>query len=402
MDVKHAEYKRLKAFMKEGFINIGVPPEDAEISAEVLITSDLRGIDSHGVGRFKMYIDRIKAGIQLPVTNWKILKETPTTLLVDGGNGMGHVVSYHTMERVLEKAKKYGMGSAAITNSTHFGIDGYYPLMAVKENMVGFAFTNARPSIAPTFGVEPMIGTNPISMAAPTDEECPFCIDGATSISQRGKIEQLEREEKQTPEGWAIDEKGNPYTDTSQLLIDLVKRRAALLPLGGVGETLGGHKGYGLADTINWDIDYYRMTGYFHRGEVLMEKVENIEAVKFIKMGLSLYNTSPLKNCYYDWCQVIENEIEETVFNNHLNLVRTYINIGEYNEAEKILNKLKKEYPLEEILYQWLMKLYYIEGRKGRIKRIYNELCDIYQKELDLSPTERSKELFEKFLNIVQ
>ena len=162
------------------------------------------------------------------------------------------------------------------------------------------------------------------------------------------------------------------------------------------------HKGYGLADTINWDIDYYRMTEYFHRGEVLMEKVENIEAVKFIKMGLSLYNTSPLKNCYYDWCQVIENEIEETVFNNHLNLVRTYINIGEYNEAEKILNKLKKEYPLEEILYQWLMKLYYIEGRKGRIKRIYNELCEIYGKELDLSPTERSKELFEKFLNIVQ
>ncbi len=247
MEMKYVNHKKLKAFMKEGFVNVGVPPEDAEISSEVLITSDLRGIDSHGIGRFKMYIDRIKAGIQLPVTNWKIIKETPTTLLIDGGNGMGHVVSHHAMERIIEKAKKYGMGSAAITNSTHFGIDGYYPLMAVKENMVGFAFTNARPSIAPTFGVEPMIGTNPISMAAPTDEECPFCIDGATSISQRGKIEQLEREEKETPEGWAIDENGKPYTDTSRLLVDLVKRKAALLPLGGAGERLGGHKGYGLA-----------------------------------------------------------------------------------------------------------------------------------------------------------
>ena len=247
MNVKYVDYKKVKAFMKEGFIKVGVPPEDAEISSGVLITSDLRGIDSHGVGRFKMYIDRIKAGIQLPVTNWKIIKETPTTLLVDGGNGMGHVVSYHTMKRIIEKAKEYGMGSAAITNSTHFGIDGYYPLMAAEENMVGFAFTNARPSIAPTFGVEPMIGTNPISMAAPTDEDCPFCIDGATSISQRGKIEQLEREEKDTPEGWAIDENGNPYTNTSELLVDLVKRKAALLPLGGAGEILGGHKGYGLA-----------------------------------------------------------------------------------------------------------------------------------------------------------
>lgn len=247
MNIKFVNYLKIKEFMKIGFINIGVPENDAEICSDVLINSDLRGIDSHGIGRFKMYIDRIKAGIQLPVTDWKIIKETPTTLLIDGGNGMGHVVSYNAMKMAISKAKQYGMGSAAITNSTHFGIAGYYPLMAVKENMVGFTFTNARPSIAPTFGVEPMIGTNPICMAAPTDEDCPFCIDGATSISQRGKIEQLEREEKDTPIGWAIDEMGNPYTDTSGLLVDLVKRKAALLSLGGTGETLGGHKGYGLS-----------------------------------------------------------------------------------------------------------------------------------------------------------
>lgn len=247
MNIKFVNYLKIREFMKRGFISIGVPENDAEICSDVLINSDLRGIDSHGIGRFKMYIDRIKADIQLPITDWKIIKETPTTLLIDGGNGMGHVVSYNAMKMVISKAKQYGMGSAAITNSTHFGIAGYYPLMAAKENMVGFAFTNARPSIAPTFGVEPMIGTNPICMAAPTDEDCPFCIDGATSISQRGKIEQLEREEKNTPVGWAIDEMGNPYTNTSELLVDLVKRKAALLSLGGTGETLGGHKGYGLS-----------------------------------------------------------------------------------------------------------------------------------------------------------
>ncbi|MFW9917678.1 MAG: Ldh family oxidoreductase [Candidatus Thorarchaeota archaeon] len=240
----------LKRFMNDVFMKLGVPGEDAQICSDILIASDLRGIDSHGVGRLKMYYDRIKAGIQFPETKLQFLKETATTATIDGGHGMGHVIGYRSMELAIKKAREYGLGAVAVRNSTHYGIAGYYVLMAAKENMMGLTVTNARPSIAPTFGVEPMLGTNPVTFGAPSDMEFPFVIDCATSISQRGKIEYLDRAEKPTPEGWAIDQEGKPHTETKQLLKDLVARTAALLPLGGAGELLGGHKGYGYAAMV--------------------------------------------------------------------------------------------------------------------------------------------------------
>jgi LDH2 family malate/lactate/ureidoglycolate dehydrogenase len=248
--VIHIPFKTLKRFMKDVFVKLGVPEGDAAICTDVLIAADLRGIDSHGVGRLKMYYDRMKAGIQFPVTRLEVLKETATTATLDGGHGMGHVIGYRAMEMAMKKAKEYGLGAVAVRNSTHYGIAGYYVLMATKENMMGLTVTNARPSIAPTFGVEPMLGTNPITFGAPSDLEFPFVIDCATSISQRGNIEYLDRAEQPTPEGWAIDQKGKPYTDTKQLLKDLVARTAALLPLGGAGETFGGHKGYGYGTLV--------------------------------------------------------------------------------------------------------------------------------------------------------
>jgi len=150
-----------------------------------------------------------------------------------------------SMEMAIDMAKKNGLGAVAVRNSTHYGIAGYYPEMAIRENMVGLTFTNARPSVAPTHGVEPMLGTNPLTFGAPTDEDCPFLIDCATSISQRGKIELYDRAEKSTPEGLAIDAAGGAHTDTKKLLRDLVDGTAALLPMGGSTEELGGHKGYG-------------------------------------------------------------------------------------------------------------------------------------------------------------
>ncbi len=240
----------LERFMVDVFVGLGVPAEDAAICAEVLIASDLRGIESHGVGRLKMYYDRIRAGIQQPVTRFQVVKETPTTAVVDGGHGMGHVIGYRAMRMAIDKARVYGLGAVAVRNSTHFGIDGYYALMAVKEGMIGLAFTNARPSIAPTFGVQPMLGTNPIAFGAPTDEECPFLFDAATSITQRGKIEVLDRAGEPTPVGWVIDQQGEPATDTVAILKGLEKDKYALLPLGGLGELLGGHKGYGLATMV--------------------------------------------------------------------------------------------------------------------------------------------------------
>lgn len=235
----------VKDFIGDVLMGLGVPESDARICENVLIASDLKGIDSHGVGRLKMYYDRIKGGIQSPATEFEVVKETETTAVIDGHHGMGHVIGVKSMQMAIDKAKKYGLGSVAVRNSTHYGIAGYYPEMAIEQNMAGLTLTNARPSIAPTFGVEPMLGTNPLTFGCPTDEDCPFVIDCATSISQRGKIELYDRAEKDTPEGVAIDDQGAPHTDTKKLLKDLVDGTAALLPMGGATEELGGHKGYG-------------------------------------------------------------------------------------------------------------------------------------------------------------
>jgi L-2-hydroxycarboxylate dehydrogenase (NAD+) len=241
----------LENFMKDVFIGLGVPPDEAAICADVLITSDKRGIDSHGIGRMKtIYYDRIKAGIQFPKTNFEITKDTETTAVIDGHDGMGHVIAKKAMALAIEKAKKYGMGMVSVRNSTHYGICGYYLLQAAQAGMISLTGTNARPSIAPTFGVENMLGTNPFALGCPTDEDFPFILDAATSVSQRGKIEVYNRAEKDIPSGWVIDKTGKYRTDTVKILKDLVAGDAALVPLGGQGELTGGHKGYGYATFV--------------------------------------------------------------------------------------------------------------------------------------------------------
>ncbi|HIE37706.1 MAG TPA: Ldh family oxidoreductase [Anaerolineales bacterium] len=246
VETMYVPVEMIQSFMMEVFQALGVPEEDARICADVLITSDLRGIESHGVGRLKYYYDRIKAGVQFTQTRFEVVKETETTALVDGHHGMGHVIAYRAMRMAMDKARRYGLGAVAVRNSSHFGIAGYYPLMAAREGMIGLAVTNARPAVAPTFSTEPMLGTNPIGFAAPTDLPYPFCFDAATPITQRGKIEVLARAEKPVPAGWVIDEQGDPLTDPAQILEALGAAQAALLPLGGPGEEGGGHKGYGL------------------------------------------------------------------------------------------------------------------------------------------------------------
>ena len=183
-------FERMEEFMKKSFAAVGVPEEEAAICAKVLIESDKRGIDSHGVGRFKpIYIDRIEDGIQKPITEFEIIRDNKATAVIDGHDGMGHVIGTKAMQMAIDKAKEHGLGMVVVRNSTHYGIAGYYALMASKNNMIGITGTNARPSIAPTFGVENMLGTNPLTIGFPTDEDFPFVIDCATSITQRGKIE---------------------------------------------------------------------------------------------------------------------------------------------------------------------------------------------------------------------
>jgi LDH2 family malate/lactate/ureidoglycolate dehydrogenase len=229
---------------------MGVPQEDARIIADVLITSDLWGVRSHGVAHLKMYHERMKRGLQLPVTRWTVVKDTPTTAVVDGGNGMGMVVGYHAMQLAIQKARQFGLGAVAVRNSSHYGIAGYYPLMAVKQGLVGLSVTNAHPSTAPTFGTEPMLGTNPIAVAAPTDEVFPYMYDAATSVVPRGKIEIAARANKPIPEGWVVNKEGVSATDSSTMIAEMDKGNVALLPIGGMGELMGGHKGYGLATMV--------------------------------------------------------------------------------------------------------------------------------------------------------
>lgn len=238
-------------FLTDAFAGYGVPLEDAAICADVLLESDRRGIESHGCNRFKpIYIDRIKAGIQKPATDILTLRETAATAVLDAQDGMGMVASYRAMEMAITKARQCGVSFVTVRNSTHYGIAGYWSSMATKAGMIGINGTNARPSIAPTFGVENMLGTNPLTIGFPTDEDFPFMLDCATSIIQRGRIEYYARTGQPTPAGTVIGSDGNAKTDSIQILKDLNAGQAALTPLGGSGEDLGGYKGYGYATAV--------------------------------------------------------------------------------------------------------------------------------------------------------
>ncbi|MDR2922298.1 MAG: Ldh family oxidoreductase, partial [Treponema sp.] len=251
MNVTYESFDKMEAFMKDVFIKVGVPPDDAAVCADVLIESDKRGIDSHGVGRFKpIYIDRIKDGIQNPVTRFEVVKDHLAAAVVDGHDGMGQVIAKKSMQMAIDKAKQYGLGMVVVRNSTHYGIAGYYASMAAKAGMIGITGTNARPSIAPTFGIENMLGTNPLTVGIPTDEDFPFMLDCATSVTQRGKIEHYDRIGKTMPSGWVINRDGTGETDPSKALRGLTENTSALAPLGGLGEDTAGYKGYGYATVV--------------------------------------------------------------------------------------------------------------------------------------------------------
>ncbi len=247
----YVSWELINSFMIDVFKAYGVPEKDAAICADVLLESDRRGIESHGCNRFKpIYLDRIKNGTLLPVTKMDILKEGPATVVMDANNGMGMVASYRMMEMLIEKAKVCGVAGGTIRNSTHYGFAGYRTTMAQKAGMIGISGTNARPSVAPTFGVEPMMGTNPLTFTMPTDEEFPFNFDCATSIVQNGKIEYYERSGKETPAGLVVTKEGGTMPDSGEILKQMRKGDCALLPIGGLGEETGGYKGYGFTTIV--------------------------------------------------------------------------------------------------------------------------------------------------------
>lgn len=241
----------LRAFMQDALVAAGVPPPEAAVAAEVLEWADLHGVSTHGIGRLKpIYIDRILAGILKPTAPFEVVVDTETTAVVDGHGGLGLYIGPKCMDMCIEKAKKHGVAMVVTRNSTHYGAAGYYVDKAQEHGCIGITGTNARPSIAPTFGVQPMLGTNPITFGMPSDDPFPFILDCATSVNQRGKIEKYAREGKPTPPGQVVDRDGNVRTDTEGILKDLQTGYCSLAPLGGVGIDMGGYKGYGYATVV--------------------------------------------------------------------------------------------------------------------------------------------------------
>ena len=237
----------LAAFCVRVFEKMGVPSNDARITAEVLVQANLRGIDSHGVARLARYVNGLRDGVMLAAPEIKTVVETPSTVTLDAGAGLGQPVSHRAMTMAIQKAQEVGCGFATVRNSNHFGIAGYYAMMALEHDMIGIATTNAAVLVVPTFGRDAMYGTNPIALAVPAGEERPFVMDMATSTVPRGKLEVYHRQGKELPLGWATDEQGVPTSDAGHVLDNLIKRAGGgLLPLGGAGELLSGHKGYGL------------------------------------------------------------------------------------------------------------------------------------------------------------
>lgn len=239
----------LRRFCRQVFVGMGLTDEDAGITTDVLVSADLRGIDSHGVARLAFYYDGLKSGLMNPQAQSRIISETPTTALIDAGGGMGAPVSYRAMNKAIQKAKDLGVGMVTVRNSNHYGIAGYYAMMALPAGCIGMSMTNSAVFVVPTFGRDALLGTNPIAVAAPAGEERPYVLDMATSVVPFGKLENYDRLGKPIPTGWATDERGMPTTDPGSLVKTMRggSRKGGISPLGGHSEEHGGHKGYGLA-----------------------------------------------------------------------------------------------------------------------------------------------------------
>jgi len=236
---------RLKKFSEKVFLQMGCPEEEARLAADVLISADLRGVDSHGVARLSGYIRLWEAGRVNPNPDIRVVHESPSTAVIDGDNGLGLVVGPIAMKKAIEKAKQAGTGWIAVRNSNHFGIAGYHAMLALAHDMIGIGMTNASPLVAPTFSTERLLGTNPIAVAVPANNEPPLVADFATTTVANGKLEILQRKGKPAPEGWVQNSKGHKSTNPEEL-----KNGGALLPLGGDREH-GSHKGYCLGSIVD-------------------------------------------------------------------------------------------------------------------------------------------------------
>lgn len=250
--VPHIERKALVVFCREVFRKLGLGEADAEVAAQVLVAADAMGIPSHGIGRLPRYVNGLATGLILPDAPLETIADTATSLVLDAHGGMGAPASAMAMARTIEKAKASGMAFSCVRDSNHFGIASYWARMALEHDMLGIAMTNTAALGVPTFGSTAMFGTNPIAFAAPAGKEESFVLDMSTTVVTRGKLEVYERLGEDLPRGWAVDRAGQSTTDAGAMLRDMQERAGGgILPLGGLGTVLGGHKGYGLAVMVD-------------------------------------------------------------------------------------------------------------------------------------------------------
>lgn len=238
-------HQQLLDFAHQTFIQMGCPAEQAALAADVLLNADLRGIDSHGIARLSGYVRLWEAKRVNARPNIRIVHESPSTAVVDGDSGLGLVVAPFAMKIAIEKAEQCGTGWVAVKGSNHFGIAGYHAMMALQKDMIGMAMTNASPIVAPTFSVDRLLGTNPICVAIPAKEQPPFVADFATTTAANGKLEILQRKDKEAPLGWVQKKDGSPSTNANE-----VKEGGALIPLGSDREH-GSHKGFCLGAWVD-------------------------------------------------------------------------------------------------------------------------------------------------------
>ena len=225
---------------------VNVPDDHAQITAEILTSASLRGVDTHGVGNVVGYVQAIKEGRYTIPQSVEIVSESATTALLDCGNGLGFVAAYRAMQMSIAKAKQHGVGMVSVRNGHHIGMVGYYPMMAVAQDMIGMAVTNASRSMRPALGAHPRLGTNPIAFGAPAGKERPFLLDMATTTVASGKLSLARRLGVPIPEGWAVDSEGVPLTELPAQRSEMWSQN----PLGNSIEQ-GGHKGYGLAVMVD-------------------------------------------------------------------------------------------------------------------------------------------------------
>lgn len=238
-------YETLKTFCTDAFLKFGFTAEESRIIVDVLLTSDLYGIESHGMQRLVRYHKGIEKGLIKVGAKPEIIFETPVSAVIDGHDGMGQLLGYKAMNLTIEKAKRSGMAIVTVRNSNHYGIAGYYAKMACKEGLIGLAMTNSEAIMVPTFGRKAMLGSNPIAIAMPA-EPYDFFFDASTTVVTRGKLEVYNKMEKPLPEGWALNKEGNASTDAADVLSNIgAHLGGGIMPLGGSTEQSGSHKGYG-------------------------------------------------------------------------------------------------------------------------------------------------------------